>query len=243
MIIKKDSVLYNLPTGLALKDLLILDSIRFTAELIEYNYSLFFKELENISHKYENNKAEFKKDLIPVFNSCWSIIDNCQRLIKQYKLLPSDNKHSLITKLAYITPLRNTFQHMDERIEECLIEFEMPFYGVISWEVNLNDDEMTQKFFLISGLYIPRGKLDLKIEKKINPLNEIVDIKLETFIRKGRKPNFKYKKVEVNISDLYQQIKSIIMKFEDKLNIQFMEQNAINADWIKSRDVLIKVNY
>lgn len=241
MIIDKDSFLYNLPTGLAVRDLLIIDSIRFTIEMIDFNYQFLLKDLKKISHSSDNN--DFRKDLIPVFNYCWSLIDNCQRLIKQYKLLPSDNKHKLINEISYITPLRNTFQHMDERIKECLFESDMPFYGVISWEIKLTADEMTQKFFLISSLYIPRGKLNHTVEKKTNPLNELVDIKLETFIRKGRMPNVKFEKAEVNITRLYSQVISLIKRFEAKLDTCFMEQNARKTDWIKRRDIMLKINY
>jgi len=209
--------------------------------MIDLNYQLLLKELERISHNSDDK--DFKRNLIPVFNNCWSLIDNCQRLIKQYKLLHSDNEHELIREISYITPLRNTFQHMDERIEECLFESDMPFYGVISWEIKLTEGEMTQKFFLISSLYIPRGKLSHRIEKKTNPMNELVDIKLETFIRKGRKPKVKFEKVEINISKLYNQVISIIKKFEAKLDKNFMEQNAKKTDWIKRRDIMLKINY
>ena len=95
----------------------------------------------------------------------------------------------------------------------------------------------------ISSLYIPRGKLSHRIEKKTNPMNELVDIKLETFIRKGRKPKVKFEKVEINISKLYNQVISIIKKFEAKLDKNFMEQNAKKTDWIKRRDIMLKINY
>ncbi|RIJ45289.1 hypothetical protein D1614_23540 [Maribellus luteus] len=241
MIINKDSCLYNLPAGLALKDLLILDSIRFTIELIEHNYLSLYKELETISFNFENEN--YTRNLIPVFNNCWSLIDNCQRLINQYKLLPSDNDHQLIKEISYITPLRNTFQHMDERINECLFEAEMPFYGVVSWEVKLTEGEMTQKFFLISSLYIPRGKLMHRVKKKENPKNILVDISLETFIRKGRKPNVKFEKIDVNITRLFNQIISLIKQFESKLDEVFMNQNATKTDWSKRRDIMLKINY
>ncbi|PJB56699.1 MAG: hypothetical protein CO098_13515 [Bacteroidetes bacterium CG_4_9_14_3_um_filter_41_19] len=243
MIIEKNSILYNLPKELGIKDLLILDSIRFTIELIDLNYSLLLKELENVSQNFSTSDNKYEKNLIPIFNSCWSIIDNTQRLQKQYRLLPSNDNHNLVHDLSIITPLRNTFQHMDERIEECLIEGEMPFYGVISWEIKLNEGSMMNKFFAISGLYVPRGKLAFKVVKKEIPVNEIMDVRLSTFVKEGKKPDFEFVKKEICISDLFAKIKSIIEKFESNLNNQFIKQNVTNTDWIKLRDVLLKVEF
>lgn len=243
MIIEKNSILYNLPKELAIKDLLILDSIRFTIELIDLNYSLLLSELENVSHNFPNSNNNYEKNLIPIFNSCWSIIDNTQRLKQQYKLLPSSDNHNLVKDLSDITSLRNTFQHMDERIEECLLEGEMPFYGVISWEIKLIEGSMMNKFFAISGLYIPRGKLAFQVVKKDIPFNEILDIRLSTFVREGKKPDFAFVKKEISISDLFVKIKSIIENFESNLNNQFINQNATFTDWIKLRDVLLKIEF
>ncbi len=74
--------------------------------------------------------------------------------------------------LLHISRLRNTVQHIDERIDDCLLDFDMPFYGVISWEINLGTENTMHKFFAISGLYIPNGKLQYKIKKKNLSINE-----------------------------------------------------------------------
>ena len=243
MIIDKDSILYNLPRELVRKDLFILDSLRFTIELIDLNYSLFIKELENLSVNHGVNNNEYSKNLIPVFNFCWSIIDNSQRFVKLYKLLPSENNHALIKEISKISPLRNTFQHMDERIEECLLEYDVPFYGAISWEVNLGVENIMHKFFAISGLFLPSVNKDYRIEKKNIPKNKLQEIKLQTFIRTGRKPNLKFTKKEVDISELYLKLNDVVKEFEKNLERQFKNQNATFIDWIKRRDIVLRFDF
>ena len=243
MIIDKNSILYNLPEELVRKDLFILDSLRFTIELIDLNYSLFIKELENLSINHGINNREYRKNLIPVFNYCWSIIDNSQRFIKLYKLLPSENNHGLINEISKISPLRNTFQHMDERIEECLLEYDVPFYGAISWEVNLGVENIMHKFFAISGLFLPSVNKDYRIEKKNIPKNEIREIKLQTFIRKGRKLNYEFIKKEIDISEFYVELNGVVKEFENNLEKQFKNQNATLIDWIKRRDIVLRFDF
>ncbi len=239
MINKENSPLYYLPAELIRKDLFILDSLRFTIELISQNYSLLENELKDIS----NNHASRNKNLIPIFNYSWSIIDNLQRFVKLYKLLPTNNNHALIKELSKVTPLRNTFQHMDERIDECLLEYDMPFYGTISWEINLGRENFLHQFYAISGLYVPIKHKQFKVEKRTVPINELQKITLQTFIRKGRKPNVTYKKREIDLSEMYIELKSIIQKFELNLKEQFEKQNIVGNDWIKRRDILIKIDF
>ncbi|TRX63278.1 hypothetical protein [Carboxylicivirga sp. M1479] len=239
MINKEDSPLYNLPVGLKRKDLLILDSIRFTIELIEENYSSLDKELKGLSYKHGNKK----KNLIPTFNFCWSIIDNIQRFIKLYKLLPTNNNHELIKELSKVTPLRNTFQHMDERVEECLLEYDMPFYGTVSWLINFGKDNFLHKFYALSGLYIPVKEKQLRIEKRDLPIDELHKITLQTFIRKGRKSTVIYEKKEIDLSELYVNFKSIIHQLEVNLSEQFIKQKAQGLDWKKRRDIIIKIAF
>lgn len=240
MIINRDSILYNLPGQLLRKDLFILDSLRFTLELIDQNYSLFIKELNNLSVNHGIKNNEYRKNLIPVFNYCWSIIDNSQRFIKLYKLLPSKNNHALIKEISKITPLRNTFQHMDERIDECLLEYDVPFYGALSWEVNLGVKDTMHKFFAISGLFLPSIDKDYRVEKKNIPKNEIQKITLQTFIRKGTKSNYEFVKKEIDISEFYLDLKNVVKEFESNLETQFKNQNAILVDWIKRRDIVLR---
>jgi len=243
MIIDKDSILYNLPKEFGIKDLLILDSIRFTLELINSNYSSLKQEIQNITDNHKDPPKTYHKDLIPLFNHCWGIIDNSQRLINLYNLLPSNNNHSLVKDILFIKGFRNTFQHIDERIEECLLELDMPFYGMISWEINLGRSNTMHKFFALSGLYISRGKLQYYIEKKDLPYNKLNNVTLQTFVKKGRKPNIEFKKTEINLSDFIENIKLIVNKFEKHLEQIGEDLNIAKTDWVKRRDIVLRFDF
>ncbi len=242
MLIEKDSILFYLPKNLRIGDLLILDSLRFSIEMIDYNYQNFLEEILKISYRDSKIGKPFKKDIIPIFINCWSVIDNFQRFIKLYQILPSNNNHALIKDLLKINSLRNTFQHLDERIKECLFENEMPFYGVISWEMNFGVDDQMSKFFIISGLFISHKKFVMKIQKSYHPLNEIVNISLQTYVNKGTMKNPIFSKIEFSLSDYLEKARLIIKNFEINLENQFLEQGVTRTNWSKRRDVILKFN-
>ena len=150
---------------------------------------------------------------------------------------------SLIKDILFVNGFRNTFQHIDERIEECLLELDMPFYGMISWEINLGQENTIHKFFALSGLYISRGKLQYRIEKKEIPENKLNDITLQTFVKKGRKPNAEFKKAEINIIKFVDKINLIVSKFERHLEEITKELNFSKVDWIKRRDIILRFDF
>src|ERR1035437_887040 len=145
MIIKETSILKNLPR-LDKRQLLILDSLRTTCEMIDYSTNQILNELTLISD------GGHKKNLPLVFTNVWGIIDNVSRFIRLYKTLPSESNHEILTSITNVHSARNTHQHMDERIDESLIDNSQPFFGTLKWAYHNHAKQKAVNCIAVSGI-------------------------------------------------------------------------------------------
>ena len=116
MLLKESSVLRRLPAVIEEKQLLILDSLRFTIDIIDYNYENIENRILRISEGKEN------KEFPQLFHYVWSLLDNVRRFIMLYQVLATDNNYTLIEPIKYVNDSRNTYQHMEARIDNHFLE-------------------------------------------------------------------------------------------------------------------------
>lgn len=239
VLVDKNSALYKLPAEFSHKDLLLFDSIRFIVEIIEMNYNGLIDELEKATTYHGRTNSNHTKNLPLMFNYCWNIIDYSHKFIKLIKL-QSPKEEKFFKEIAIVSKFRNTFQHIDERVDECLYQDETPFLGVITWLYKQGNTGVTYKYFARSGLSIPRNKqIEVKLPDEEPVLNTISNIKIETFIDQCKKS---FSKEELNISNHLNAIKSIVVKLESGIK-DIMSQAEINPqDWIKRRDIIVRAN-
>lgn len=226
MLPKENSILRLLPITLEKRQLLILDSIRFTLEMIDYSYKML-KEKLLITSKRKNRQY----DLPELFTYAWNIVDNSKRFYSLYKKLPSTNNHRNVEKLDFLLTFRNTYQHLDQRIDESILTNEKPIYGSLKWQFTDAETNKTVYCLAISGINLGTKGHSIYPEDNSKSKNEIDNIIIETVDPKGMK--------EIDLSELYLNIVDITDKLEIQLNEQFEAQNAIKVDWIKRRDIIL----
>jgi hypothetical protein len=177
-LLKPNSILKNLPLEMNGKQLVVLDSLRLCIEMIEYN---FIELKDNLEKASLNNH---KQNVPATLSHTWALIDHINRFVKTYKKVgASESNFTILLELEKITPIRNTIQHLDERIESSLLPNKFPFYGVVSWiHKDLGTLSVTTNC-LVSGVnYGPQVKFDVKEEDTI--VDSISHICLETVDRK-----------------------------------------------------------
>jgi hypothetical protein len=240
--ISNQSILYSIPPNIESKQLQTLDCIRLTCELIDFNYSAFLNEVERITNYIATKESD--KNIIPLFNYGWSIIDNVQRLIKLIKSFPSTTELNSLKLIEHIDKFRNTFQHMDKRIDECLFEQGMPFYGVITWETDRLSEHYSHKIYVKSGLSLFDGKFLYKALKYKKSTQDIERISLQTIVNMSsrKQPDFKLKRI--NFKTLIQQTRKVVVELEERLEKCGKENNIeFNHDWSTKRDILINSQF
>jgi hypothetical protein len=226
MILQENSILRFLPIEINKRDLLVLDSIRFTLEMIEGSWGQLNEQLLTLSIGNQ------KKDLPAVFINVWNIFDNVQRFIKLYELLPSTSKHNVLNSIRKVRDIRNTFAHLDERIDSLLIETNTPFYGALTWEYRNDDTKKIEGLIAISGIHY--GTKHNCTHSNYDEANKIVfNIQLETVDRQN--------KLEINIDELIILLIEVVSNIENSIELITKENNFSRRSWEKIRDITIKL--
>lgn len=227
MILKPDSILFFLPKNMETRQLLIFDSLRFTIEIIDSNWQDLNNSLLECSR--EQKVLPFSK----TFSNVWSIIDNTQRFIAIYKsLLTSDSQFHILDPITHISSFRNTFAHLNERIDESLLKNRTPFYGALTWEY-LNDfNESVESFVAISGIYFG-SEHKVNFDKYSISDRKIFNIKLETVNHASKR--------DLELDRLMVDFIKIVDTFENDLQIKLEKMGAERYNWLLQRDITIKL--
>ncbi|GGG50808.1 hypothetical protein [Epilithonimonas arachidiradicis] len=223
-IISEDSILNYLPIELDKYQLLIFDSIRITLQMIQNDFDL----LEQLIEEIEDDSVNYQNDRIKAFGYVWGIIDKTHRLVKIYKKLPSKSKYKVLDKIKVVDKFRNTFQHLDERIDESLVKNKLPFYGTISWFYFENDEIKTK--MIVSGIIYGLNVQFIYPDKK-NYSKKINDITLHAVDRNSY--------ISLNISSLINDIIELKDQNENLLTKIFIEKKWNLRDWTADRDIFI----
>ncbi|MGF7140751.1 hypothetical protein [Roseimarinus sediminis] len=226
MLPNENSILRYLPIELEKRQMLILDSIRFTLEMIDYSYNQLREKLL-VTSKMKNRQY----DLPELFIYAWSIVDNSKRFYSLYKKLPSNDNHKNVENLDFLRTFRNTYQHLDQRVDESILINEKPIYGSLKWLYTDLETKKTVFSLAISGINLGTKGHPLYPESKGNDKKEIDDIIIETV------DNVEMK--EINLSELYENLEVITSKLESKLKDQFKKFNANPVNWIKRKDIIL----
>lgn len=145
MILQEVSIFYYLPQELGRRNLLLLDTLRFSLEIIDYNWN----QLYNTLLSYSEGNINLKKRAV-LLNYAWMVIDSVDRFSRLYEKLPSEFCCNVLSSTTQIRAFRNTFAHIDERIDEVFIKTHTPFFGSLSW-VDISD-KLTPHFGILTPL-------------------------------------------------------------------------------------------
>jgi len=222
MLITDNSILKNLPISVGKKQILILDSLRFVLEMIDYSYENLLVKLTQVSE----NAAT--RNLPEIFGYAWSIIDNSNRVVSIAKQLPWEYPDKILGHLYYVKEFRNTFQHLDERIDESLLKTQSPFLGVISWADHKFEEKQIELIQIISGnlLHGPSAKQTFPNINDCQP--GINNIFLHTVNKKGQT-------IETDLGILMKNLKKLVIEFE----MRFKDLTPVN--WSSRQDIVLRI--
>jgi hypothetical protein len=66
--------------------------------------------------------------------------------------LPSESDYKALNSIKHVNSFRNTFQHLNERINESLLKNKSPFYGILIWFYQNPITNEINPMTLISGI-------------------------------------------------------------------------------------------
>lgn len=227
-LIESNSPLKQIPKEIGRKDILIFDSLRFTCEMIEHAYNQLIAEILTVS------RGTSKKHLPTIFGYSWSIIGHSVRLANICRQLPWEHENEIVGHLHYLKDYRNTYQHLDERIQESLIANELPFYGVISWIYKLPNSLDYELHQLISGIWFSGSAGEQTIPTITPESPEIIDLVLHTINRKGQV-------IFTDLEKVIFDVKRLITEIEIRFYNLCKENNFQLCDWSRRQDVMLTI--
>ena len=194
--------------------------------MIDYNWFQLHKSL--IRHSEDQNI----KELNVLFNYAWMVVDNIDRFTRIYEKLPSASNHKNLDSIKSVRIFRNTFAHLDERIDEIFLQTHTPFFGTLSWVYKDTAEKKLIPHVAISGInYGVQSKF--KLTDYSVDLPTISNIQLQSSNKNGKNSIF--------IDELIIKLKSIVNETELHMEKQFIEQGIKRFDWSKQRDILLKI--
>ncbi len=232
MILDSGSILRFLPINIVKRQFQIFDSLRFSLDIIDNNWIRLNKQLIS----YSTQKNNTVRNLPQLYSDVWSIIDNVQRFILLHSELHIKGQENLTKDIRYVKEFRNTFQHLNERIDEVLIDLDIPIYGILYWNYLNPRTQKVEAFITSSGI----SKYPLKFNydfQKLDNLTDIDNIVFDTVIRRKSK----FQRESLNLSLLITELVKVVKVFDSDLEIRFSELELRPVDWTKRKDILIKL--
>lgn len=221
LIIPSDSYLKHPPTFINPQLVLILNTIRYSVEICEISYIRLCKALSDLTENPNVEEYAFPE----IYLESWSIVNNAvifrNILEKHFEI---DLKDKSFVEINKAKELRNTYQHIDERITEIFLKEDLPIFGSVSWFKRYPESDKAIFCSIYSGSFtnkqMPNVKFSNVIDENLN--NEIQKIELASIVRvhsKNRKKEFQ--KSIVHLSTLIYDLSEIINYIDTDMKLYY----------------------
>lgn len=231
MIIDRESYFRFPPKNLKPEQVIVFNAITFSIDICELTFQRLNVELIEFSKLPKSENENYPR----IFADVWTIISNATiflNLITRY--FDVNQNEVVLNELNKAKRLRNSYQHIDERITEILTLNDLPIYGALSWVRNVPNSNKMQQFILYSGVFTNHKESiggQISTPRKEEKTNEIDGILFESITKSGKN---KFPKILISINKLMLDINNLIDHFEKQLT----EQLSIN-DKIKRHNTNI----
>ncbi|QQS40351.1 MAG: hypothetical protein IPM63_13415 [Acidobacteriota bacterium] len=225
--IKPDSILRRLPSGLDRKQALFIDGIRHSGEIASFAYERLKRVLTQIASE-ETPQSERGALFTPAFLDAWAVVDAIDRFRGLYKLFPgaqlkegdkSDEKAR--DTLQKIRDVRNVTDHMAQLMDHILSR-KSAALGMLSWCTMVSVEQGR----CLSCSIIP-GTLGRQSAPTVNPAGR--DIELPTGLI-----SLSAGEHSADLSDamsvMTSRVKDIETQIEKFVNEHKLDENQAGAD-------------
>lgn len=202
MIIPITSPLRNIPTQWEYKEALALSSILFFTDSIDSAYSGLINDL---SRPFELSEREHQ---VRIANNLWGYIDAVDGFYQVFK------KHFYVEdefewEIKKIRKIRNSYQHIECRINEIFHQSDFALFGSLSWFINSVEECIGKSFFLRLGIY----DKDFQGRMIVNESN----LQLGILFRYVIKENSGFDEIEISLDNLFNEITDLVSSFEQRV--------------------------
>lgn len=218
--ISGSSLLRFPPKNLNPKTVLDFATITYFTDICNIRFESLIQKLVEFSDNAESNNVNFPS----LYSDVWEIlasVTTLRRLILER--FEFEDNHPHLIEFGKARLLRNTYQHIDDRIIEVLEKEDASLFGTISWQRNVpNTPDKIQSFMLYSGVFTKNKKgISGTVPKlpDVNSTKRIDEILFEAIVSTNRK---NFESMSVSLITIMEDLKIIVESFEQ----QILEQMA-----------------
>lgn len=226
MILSEKSLLRNPPLILHPKQVVTFNAIRYSLDICDISYNRLIESLSELPEKETINPYEFPK----VFLDVWSIINNSvvfKKIICREFNLKQDEPY--LTEINKAIHLRNSNQHLDERLSQVLSKEDIPVYGILTWRKNFPSTNHSVIASIYSGTFTNKKKASMEISNQSkSELNDFIQrIELTSVIREGKKGAYTFREEKVLINSIIEELKWWTNHFDKQIEQQMKGRDII----------------
>lgn len=217
MIIPINSHIRYLPIEIDSDQVITFNAIRYCTDICEVSY---LRLINNLSILTDKGRIECL-DFPVILSDVWSVINNCvifkNLICREFKVSVNEEKFNEINKAI---KLRNTNQHIDERLAEAFLNNDYPIYGSLSWIKYIDDSEAFIISSFYSGTFTNKNKVTTNISNTDDiEFDEFIQrIEFTGIIREGKKSNYNFREEKISISKIISETIWWINELEKGLN-------------------------
>jgi len=223
MIIPLDSNLRIPPKVISPKQVLVFNAIRYSIDICEISLDRLITNLE----KFENDSETKIFDIPSIFLDIWSIINNSvifkKIICREFNINEKENNLIEINKAKN---LRDSNQHIDERLKEKLLTDELPVYGMLCWRSETNEKNVFNATTLYSGTFTSKEKIKMTISNPtgIDKISGNINmLEFRSIVREKKNKKWVYREESVILDQIISDIKKWIIHFDKQLNEELKE--------------------
>lgn len=219
MILSNNSYLRNPPVIIEPKQVVIFDSIRFSLDICVISYNRLKSNLSLLTDKVKISQRDYPE----IFLDVWSLINNS---VIFYKVSSREfnlkNEEPYFQEILKAKSLRDSNQHIDERLSQVLKTENYPIYGSLSWKKRYSENGEIKVSTIYSGLFTHRNKVSMTLTNSVeDELDEFIQqIEFTGIARKGIRPDFYFEEQKISINKLVQDLKWWTNHFDQQLENQ-----------------------
>jgi len=217
--ISEKSFLRFPPKNLHPKQVIAFNAITFSIDICQIAFEELIKELVQFSDSPKSSGNIFPK----IFSNVWTIINNStifRNLICSHFDILENNPN--LEEFNNAKKIRNSNQHIDERISEILTLKDLPIYGSLSWYRNIKNTNKIQQFFLYSGTFTHQnnvgGEIIVPKDKKTD--REIDELIFRCVTKQNRNS---FPEITISLYKIMEDLKIWIDHFETQIVEQFKD--------------------
>lgn len=228
MILPANSYIRNPPLRLLPKQVATFNAIRYSLDICDISYNRLMLNLSDLS---ENGKIS--SQTFPfIFSDIWSIINNgviFKKILQTEFNLNSDEP--FFQELNKCKNLRDSNQHIDERLSQILSVEDLPIYGSLSWMKFYPNSNEVILSSIYSGTVTNKKIASVKISNQNNDeieINEEIQrLEFTSIVREKENGKFVFPEKSILINQVIVELKWWIEHMESEIQNVFRDVENI----------------